>query len=135
MNAEKIIEAVQTELQWHSFDTFADEQPLMARGGNGVVVSGCPAKTLLALVASLLIFALPASAQNPRKYEIGSLLGNQVQQDGTYSSNIYCGEGAFYKCTGSAAYNPAFRCPQLISRNPSTRRDFTIGLSVTTEST
>jgi hypothetical protein len=33
------------------------------------------------------------------------LLGNQVQADGTYSSNIYCGEGTFYTCTGSAGFN------------------------------
>jgi hypothetical protein len=63
------------------------------------------AQILLALAVSLLIFALPVSAQNPPKYEIGSLLGNQVQPDGTYSSNIYCGDGTFYTCTGSAGFN------------------------------
>jgi hypothetical protein len=43
MDADTLIRAVQTELQRHSFDTFADELPLMSRGGRGVVVSGCPA--------------------------------------------------------------------------------------------
>lgn len=63
------------------------------------------AQTLFAIAASLLIFPLPASAQSSPKYEIGLLLGNQVQADGTYSSNIYCGEGTFYTCTGSAGFN------------------------------
>jgi hypothetical protein len=63
------------------------------------------ARTLLAFAAPLLILTLAAGAQNPPKYEIGSLLGNQVQPDGTYSSNIYCGDGTFYTCTGSAGFN------------------------------
>jgi hypothetical protein len=58
---------------------------------------------MIPILAGLL--ALPASGQNPPKYEIGSLLGNQAQADGTYSSNIYCGEGTFYTCTGSAGFN------------------------------
>jgi hypothetical protein len=45
---------------------------------------------------------------NTTKYEVGSLLGDRVQPDGTYSSNIYCGEGTVYTCTGSAGFN-AFR--------------------------
>ncbi len=59
----------------------------------------------LALILMCLT-CLPANAQDHTpKYEIGSLLGNQVQPDGTYSSNIYCGEGTFYTCTGSAGFN------------------------------
>lgn len=42
------------------------------------------------------------------KYEIGSLLGDRIQPDGTYSSDVYCGEGTVYTCTGSAGFN-AFR--------------------------
>jgi hypothetical protein len=59
----------------------------------------------LLLILTCLI-GLPAKAQDhPPKFEMGSLLGNQVQADGTYSSNIYCGEGTFYTCTGSAGFN------------------------------
>jgi hypothetical protein len=42
------------------------------------------------------------------KYEVGSLLGDRIQPDGTYSSNVYCGEGTVFTCTGSAGFN-AFR--------------------------
>jgi hypothetical protein len=42
VNADPIIAAVQAELQRHSFDTFVDNPPAIARGGKGVVVSGCP---------------------------------------------------------------------------------------------
>jgi hypothetical protein len=42
------------------------------------------------------------------KYEVGSLLGDRIQPDGTYSSDVYCGEGTVYTCTGSAGFN-AFR--------------------------
>jgi hypothetical protein len=42
MNADTIIEAVQTELQRHSFDTFVSNPPSRAQGGMGVVVSGWP---------------------------------------------------------------------------------------------
>lgn len=71
----------------------------------GKVENKVKTHTLLAMAASLLVLALPASAQSLPKYEIGSLLGNQVQPDGTYSSNVYCGEGTFYTCTGSAGFN------------------------------
>lgn len=54
----------------------------------------------------MCLTCLPVNAQDRTpKYEIGSLLGNQVQPDGTYSSNVYCGEGTFYTCTGSAGFN------------------------------
>lgn len=42
------------------------------------------------------------------KYEVGSLLGDRIRADGTYSSDVYCGEGTVYTCTGSAGFN-AFR--------------------------
>jgi hypothetical protein len=34
--------ALQSEIRRHSFDTFVDEPPSVAQGGNGVVVPGCP---------------------------------------------------------------------------------------------
>jgi hypothetical protein len=49
-----------------------------------------------------------AGASHEVRYEIGILLGDRIQQDGTYSSSVYCGEGTFYTCTGSAGFN-AFR--------------------------
>ena len=42
MDADRVIKAVQTELGWHSFDTFVSNPPSVAQGGRGVVVSGCP---------------------------------------------------------------------------------------------
>jgi hypothetical protein len=42
MDADAIIKAIQTELQRHTFDTLMDEPPSIVRGGEGVVVSGCP---------------------------------------------------------------------------------------------
>ncbi len=61
---------------------------------------------LLLAVILLFMICMPVGAEDhPPKYEIGSLLRNQVQPDGTYSSNIYCGEGTFYTCTGSAGFN------------------------------
>jgi hypothetical protein len=41
MSADEIINAVQTELRRHNFDTFVDNPPSVARGGRGHVVSGC----------------------------------------------------------------------------------------------
>jgi hypothetical protein len=66
MNADAIIKAVQTELQRHSFDTFAEELPLTSRGGQGVVVSGCPAckkrfQSLNQFVAHLNEDVIPAT--------------------------------------------------------------------------
>jgi hypothetical protein len=61
---------------------------------------------LILTVTLISLICLPVSAQDHApKYEIGSLLGNQVQADGTYSSYVYCGEGTFYTCTGSAGFN------------------------------
>jgi hypothetical protein len=59
----------------------------------------------LTLVLICLVWS-PINAQDHTpKYELGTLLGNQVRPDGTYSSNIYCGEGTFYTCKGSAGFN------------------------------
>jgi hypothetical protein len=38
-----LLDAIQREIYRHGFDTFVDEPPTTARGGNGVVVAGCPA--------------------------------------------------------------------------------------------
>jgi hypothetical protein len=38
-----LLRALQKEILRHSFDTFVDEPPSIARGGKGVVVPGCPA--------------------------------------------------------------------------------------------
>jgi hypothetical protein len=42
MDAAPIIAEVQQELRKHTWDTFVDTPPSMARGGKGVVVPGCP---------------------------------------------------------------------------------------------
>lgn len=42
MDAEKLILILQYELRGHNFDTFVDNPPSVAHGGNGVVVPGCP---------------------------------------------------------------------------------------------
>lgn len=52
------------ELQRHSFDTFVDEPPSIAAGGNGVVAPGCPAckkrlQTMNQFVAHLAEDVLP----------------------------------------------------------------------------
>jgi len=39
----KILSAAKTELMKHSLDTFVDAPPSVAKGGRGVVVTGCPA--------------------------------------------------------------------------------------------
>jgi hypothetical protein len=36
------LQQAQRELLRHDFDTFLTEEPSIAQGGNGVVVSGCP---------------------------------------------------------------------------------------------
>jgi hypothetical protein len=38
----KILSAAKDELMKHSLDTFVDEPPSVAKGGRGVVVTGCP---------------------------------------------------------------------------------------------
>jgi hypothetical protein len=43
MDAAAIISAIQAELQKHTWDTFVNHPPSIAKGGNGVVVPGCPA--------------------------------------------------------------------------------------------
>ena len=43
MNVQAIIQAVQAELEKHTWDYFVDDPPAIAQGGKGVVVPGCPA--------------------------------------------------------------------------------------------
>jgi hypothetical protein len=43
MDRAKILQAAKIELMRHSWDTFVDEPPSVAQGGNGVVIPGCPA--------------------------------------------------------------------------------------------
>jgi len=38
-----LLRALQSEIRRHTFDTFVDEPPSIAQGGNGVVTPGCPA--------------------------------------------------------------------------------------------
>jgi hypothetical protein len=42
MLKSELYRALRTELHRHDFSTFVDEPPSVARGGNGVVVPGCP---------------------------------------------------------------------------------------------
>ncbi len=42
MNRDAILQAAKSELQKHYMDTFVDEPPIVAQGGKGVVVTGCP---------------------------------------------------------------------------------------------
>jgi hypothetical protein len=39
----EILTAAKAELMRHAWDTFVDEPPSVAQGGNGVVVTGCVA--------------------------------------------------------------------------------------------
>jgi hypothetical protein len=39
----RIFQSAKSELMRHSWDTFVDEPPSVAAGGNGVVIPGCPA--------------------------------------------------------------------------------------------
>jgi hypothetical protein len=43
VDAEEILLAINNELRKHTWDTFVDHPPSMAKGGKGVVVPGCPA--------------------------------------------------------------------------------------------
>jgi len=43
MRKSDLLRALQTEIRRHTFDTFVDEPPSVAQGGNGVVTPGCPA--------------------------------------------------------------------------------------------
>lgn len=38
-----LLDTIQREIYRHGFDTFVDNPPSVARGGNGIVVAGCPA--------------------------------------------------------------------------------------------
>ena len=39
----RIFQSAKSELMRHTWDTFVDEPPSVAAGGNGVVIPGCPA--------------------------------------------------------------------------------------------
>jgi hypothetical protein len=39
----RIFQSAKRELMRHSWDTFVDDPPSVAAGGNGVVIPGCPA--------------------------------------------------------------------------------------------
>jgi len=43
MKKTELLMALQSEIRRHTFDTFVDEPPSVAQGGNGVVTPGCPA--------------------------------------------------------------------------------------------
>jgi Fe-S oxidoreductase len=42
LERNRIIEIARDELVKHSLDTFVDDPPSIAKGGRGVVVTGCP---------------------------------------------------------------------------------------------
>jgi hypothetical protein len=42
MKKSELYRALRSELHRHDFSTFVDEPPSVAKGGNGVVVPGCP---------------------------------------------------------------------------------------------
>lgn len=42
MDKAKLLHTLQSEIRRHDFSTFVDEPPSVGRGGNGVVVLGCP---------------------------------------------------------------------------------------------
>jgi hypothetical protein len=41
MLKSRLLAEIQAELHRHNFDSFADEPPIVAQGGKGVVVAGC----------------------------------------------------------------------------------------------
>jgi hypothetical protein len=43
MQKSALLPALRNEILHHSFDTFIESPPSVAKGGNGVVVPGCPA--------------------------------------------------------------------------------------------
>ena len=43
LDREQILEIAREEMVKHTLDTFVDNPPSIAQGGNGVVVTGCPA--------------------------------------------------------------------------------------------
>jgi hypothetical protein len=42
MKKSDLLRALQSEIRRHTFDTFVDQPPSVAQGGNGVVTPGCP---------------------------------------------------------------------------------------------
>jgi hypothetical protein len=59
------------------------------------------------LLAPLLFLppALSAHKEQPAKYQVGVFLGNEILPDGTYTSDIQCGSGPTYTCTGTSGFN------------------------------
>jgi hypothetical protein len=43
MQKSALLGAIQQEIHRHDFSHFVDNPPAVAQGGNGIVVSGCPA--------------------------------------------------------------------------------------------
>jgi hypothetical protein len=43
MRKSELLQVLQTEIRRHTFDTFVDEPPSIAKSGKGLVVPGCPA--------------------------------------------------------------------------------------------
>jgi len=43
LDRDKMIQIAREEIEKHSLDTFVDDPPSIAKGGRGVVVTGCPA--------------------------------------------------------------------------------------------
>jgi hypothetical protein len=42
VDRSRFLQVAREEMQKHTFDTFVENPPPIARGGRGVVVSGCP---------------------------------------------------------------------------------------------
>lgn len=42
LNRDRILEIAREEMVKHTLDTFVDDPPSIAKGGKGVVVTGCP---------------------------------------------------------------------------------------------
>jgi hypothetical protein len=66
MKKSELLRALQTEIRRHTFDTFVENPPSMAEGGNGVVVPGCSAcrkriHTMAKFVDHLADDVLPAT--------------------------------------------------------------------------
>ncbi len=42
MKKSELLQALQSEIRLHTFNTFVDHPPSVATGGNGLVTPGCP---------------------------------------------------------------------------------------------
>jgi hypothetical protein len=70
MRKSELLRALQTEIRRHNFDTFVDNPPSVAQGGNGVVVPGCPAcrkriNTMAQFLDHLADDVLPGLVEKP----------------------------------------------------------------------